>query len=83
MNKIALPATGAGEVFHDLLQRGGKACLHQFVRDGADRVLLFPSVQMLCRWISEGDHIVHIADEHCVVGEVKESPLLRSVICAV
>ena len=45
------------------------------MRDFADCLRLRPPVELLCRSIPERDYIVHIADEHCVVREVKKTRL--------
>ena len=60
----------------ELVEPSWKHRAQQVMRNFADGFLPGPSVQQLRPVVPIGDDIVHVADEHRVVGEVEEARLL-------
>ena len=74
------PAAGAIELCADLFQRDREDRLHQMVRNLADRLVLCPAVQFFGAVVPEGDDVVIVAHEDCVVGEIqKVCPLSQNL----
>jgi hypothetical protein len=76
VDELAFPAPGAGQLGHDVGERGGEDGLQAAMGHRAHRLRLGPSVHLLRPAIPVDDDVLLVADEDRVVGQVEELGLL-------
>ena len=72
VDQFPLPATRAIELRVDLFQRCREDRLRKVMRNPPDRFVLCPSIEFLGAVIPEGDDVVVVAHEDCVVREIEK-----------
>jgi hypothetical protein len=74
--ELSVPAARPEQLRIDFFEPRGKYRPRELVRDLADCLLTFPTVQFLGAAVPEGDYVIHAAYEDRVVREVEEFSLL-------
>ena len=78
--EFPLPSSGAQELCADLLERTRKGRAQKLTGALADGLLRRPPQGLLRAAVPVGDHVVHVADEDRVVGEIEQARLARELV---